>query len=273
MNAKQYIKSALPAQLWGFLQKSRFSLSTAAFRKRHVVHSYGGESLKVHIADNLAEGWYDHDWSALPEIETLRRGRLKPGATVFDIGAHQCVVAMMLGRCVGPEGVVVAVEASEHDAQVGRHNIELNLMNNVHVEHVAVGPECGTVDFTFDGCVRRKDSKSARVVVPAITVDALAEKYGTPDVVFIDVEGFECEVLKGAQKVLSTRPDCFVEVHVGVGLEKFGGSVDQLLQFFPDTQYQRFMASTSGGPFVAFEREGAIPERHFNFVALSKVCD
>ena len=60
----------------------------------------------------MGAGWYDHDWPELPEIALLKQHGLRPGARVFDIGAHQGVVALMLSKTVGPEGFVLAVEAS-----------------------------------------------------------------------------------------------------------------------------------------------------------------
>src|SRR5215213_150137 len=84
-----------------------------AWRTRHLVarvveHTYGNERLKVYLADPLSQAWYDQDWSELPEVATLRQSRLHPGAKVFDIGAHQGVVALMIAREVGPRGLVVA---------------------------------------------------------------------------------------------------------------------------------------------------------------------
>jgi tRNA A58 N-methylase Trm61 len=49
-------------------------------------------------------------------IGLLREHGLRPGALVFDRGAHPAVVAMMLGRMVEPGGRVVAVEASTRKA-------------------------------------------------------------------------------------------------------------------------------------------------------------
>ena len=77
-----------------------------------MAHNYGAGTLKVLLVDPLSEGWYDVDWAELPEIAALRNSLLRPGARVFDLGAHQGVVAMMLAREVGERGLIVAVEAT-----------------------------------------------------------------------------------------------------------------------------------------------------------------
>ena len=98
-------------------------------------------------ATRSAQGWYDHDWAQLPEISTLRDTTLRPGARVFDIGAHQGVVAMMLAREVGPSGYVLAVEPNPHNAAVALKNRALNGMNQIEILEAAVSDRSGTVVF------------------------------------------------------------------------------------------------------------------------------
>jgi len=45
-----------------------------------------------------------------------------------------------------------------------------------------------------------------------------------PNVLFIDIEGYEIPALLGATETFCTTPDSFVEVHAGVGLERFRGT-------------------------------------------------
>ena len=40
---------------------------------RDAVHTYGGHEFTIHLADPLAEAWYDHDWPRPQEIELLAR--------------------------------------------------------------------------------------------------------------------------------------------------------------------------------------------------------
>jgi FkbM family methyltransferase len=233
-------------------------------------HSYGGHELRVSIEDPLARGWYDRDWTRLSEIDLLATwGRLREGATIFDLGAHQCVVALMLAAEVGPSGSVVAVEATRHNAEVGRRNLALNGVRNVVVEHAAAASTEGTISFSpsLNGHVGRTSYAFATVDVPAVTVDSLAGTYGAPDVVFVDVEGFEQHVLAGARRTFDARPDWFVEVHSGVGLEEQGGTVRQVLREFERRGYRLFVGnSEEGGHYEPLE--GPPPGRRFHLVAL-----
>ena len=68
----------------------------------------------------------------------LAQHRLRSGATVFDCGAHQCVIAMILAKFVGATGKVVAVEASPHNYDAANRNIRLNEAGNVTAVHAAV---------------------------------------------------------------------------------------------------------------------------------------
>ena len=73
--------------------------------------------------------------------------------------------------------------------------------------------------------------------------------YGMPDFVMIDVEGAECKVLTGGADVLRSGADIAVEVHVGHGLEKLGGSVDETAVVFSG---DRFTVTARAGADTSF---------------------
>jgi hypothetical protein len=191
------------------------------------MNEYGGRELRIHIADWIGREWYGTGLDELEEIRLLSQHRLRPGARVFDIGAHQCVVALMLAGVVGETGSVVAVEADYHNARVGQVNADLNKASNVEVIYAAAAAKEGYLTI---GPVPK---------VKAVTVDGLTRQYGAPDVLYIDVDGAEVEVLKGAEETIRKHhPDFFVEVHVGAGLEAAGGSVEAVLQHIPADAYE-----------------------------------
>lgn len=269
---KSLVKSVVPPRLWTKLRLLRIRSSVARFRPRVVRHVYGGFPLEIELADPLGQGWYDVDWPEQAEIALLAKHRLRGGATVFDLGAHQGVVALMLARIVGAGGRVVAVEANLHNAGVALRNRDRNTAPQLQVIHAAVAESPGTLLFNagLNGQVDPGDGAWGQVEVQAITIDDLAREHGPPDVLFLDVEGFECQALRGARETLARRPDCYVEVHVGLGLETFGGSVAEVLSSFPEGEYERWIASDAEPGFVPFRDNSPLLTARFFLVALAR---
>lgn len=264
---KTLLKRLLPAGIRRQIQKYRLARHLASFHGRIVEHSYLNQRLKVSLRDNLAVGWYDHDWVAMPEVEFLQRNRLKTGATVFDIGAHQGVVAMVLGRIVGESGMVVAVEGTRHNVAVALENCKINGIHNVQVRH-AVGADRAGLNLTFSETLNGAvDGGLIPTKVLSVTVDSLASEYRRPDVVFVDVEGYECQVLEGAQHTILAGADFFVEVHAGVGLERHG-SVERVLAYFQPTQYDLFWSKGEGAKFQPMQDDVKLPNHKLFIIAL-----
>jgi FkbM family methyltransferase len=263
---RRVARIVLPRPVRSRLRAWRFARSVASYRRRRVRHIYGGIPLVVQLADPVAEAWYDRDWPSLLELEFLRGHSLKPGALVFDLGAHQCVVAMMLAHAVQPGGRVVAVEASRYSAEMGEENRRLNGVANLEVVNAAVAAESGAISFS-EASRRVDQGGGSGQEVRAVTIDELAAEHGAPDVVYMDVEGFEWEALRGASRTLGRRPDWFVEVHVSAGLERFGGSADLILRRFTGHGYQLFVAP-EGGELAPLQPGSAVLRQRFFLVAV-----
>jgi len=262
-------KAIIPSWAWTKLRLARVRAEIHSYQQRLVRHSYGGFPLDIYLADQLAQGWYDHDWPELPEVTVLRRHQLGVGARVFDFGAHQCVVALMLARIVGPSGRVVALEANPHNAAIARRNRDLNDAPQLEIVEAAVAEKSGTLCFNqgLNGNVDDGTGEWGRQEVKSFSVDDLTAVYGVPGLLFIDVEGFEIKVLHGAKETLRHRPDCFVEVHTGCGLEKYGGSVSSILSFFPQDQFDLMVAAEDESEFRSLEGTSGVPSKRFFLIA------
>jgi len=261
----------VPRGLWTQLRVLRIRSGIKFYKRRTVSHMFGDEPLQVLLADPEGAGWYDHDWKPLAEVELLKQGKLRPGARVFDMGAHQCVVALLLAKIVGESGFVLAVEPNAHNVAVGKENTKLNHAPQIQVVQGAVAESSGTIAVS-KGLNCQVDDGSHQwgsMPVPSFSIDDLSREYGTPDVLFLDVEGYECRALSGAVETLKSRPDCFVEVHVGGGLEKFG-SVSEVLSFFPKEQYSLFVRTEAQDNFTELPAYGDLPRERFFLVALHR---
>ena len=242
------------------------------YENRQVTHTYGGARLTIELADGPSEAYYDRDWGMPAELEHARRRGLRPGALVFDLGAHQGVVALMLANIVGAEGRVIALEADPHNATIAERNRALNGAANVDIVHAAAARTTGTVLFTgglngqIDRDADRWGSRWGKVEVAALSLDDLAARHGPPDVVLIDVEGYEDQVLAGATATVAAGATTFlVEVHVGCGL---AGPGAQVASFF-DSRYDVEVAAagSAAGSFEPYAPRSPILDERFFLVA------
>lgn len=265
-SAKTLARRLVPHPLYRRYRRRKVASLIAGYPPREVKHTYGGHALRVRLTDPLAEGWYDHDWGELEAVAFLReRGVLRPGARIFDLGAHQGIVALMLAREVGETGRVVAIEAEPHNARVAAANRELNDAENLVVLHAAGAASAGTISFAegLNGQIDEHTS-AGNVEVAAVTIDGLAREHGTPDLVLVDVEGYEGQVLDGARETLAGSSTSFlVEVHEA--LASYGGRADEIVELFADCE--RFVAVEDDDPFLPLE--GAPPPGRFFLIALA----
>lgn len=257
----------MPHSLYRRYRRHKVASLIAAYEPRLVTHEYGSGPLQIELADPLADGWYDHDWQEPAAIRLLReRGILRAGATVLDLGAHQAVIALMLAREVGPNGRVVAVEAEPHNARMAERNRALNAAENLTVLHAAAAAVPGVVSFA-EGLNGRIDeaTRTGNVEVPAVTIDELAERFGQPALVMVDVEGYEANVLRGAGSVLGNGASAFlVEIHEEI--TDFGSSAAEILALFEG--YDRYVAVADDEPPVALD--GPPPAGRFFLLALAR---
>ncbi len=227
---KHVARSIMPEAAYRRYRRRHVASLRAAYEPHVVERSYGGHRLKVMLTDPMAEAWYDRDWELPRELEFLReRGVLGEGRTVFELGAHHGIVALMLSRIVGPSGRVLAVEAEAPNFRTARENAALNDAGNLTVLHAAASETCEPVPFA-EGLNGRVDP-NGHERVEGVTIDRLAEQHGAPDVVYLDVEGYEERALRGAAQTLAARRTAFfVEVHET--LPEFGGTPEGVIALF-----------------------------------------
>lgn len=140
---------------------------------------------------------------------------VRPGMRVADVGANIGYLLLYLARLAGPEGEILAFEPEPDNlVELGR-NVRRNALDNVEVFPTAVGAADGTVSLRtgLNGTVAQDGT--GEVEVPLRALDSALDR--RIDFLKIDVEGYEGQVLAGAERVLfEDRPVLFVEVHPGL---------------------------------------------------------
>ena len=143
------------------------------------------------------------------EQDYIRR-RIAPGMLVFDVGGNIGFMSLLFSS-LGAR--VVTFEPSP----VTVPRLERNLALNPHRPVAAViragaSDESGEARLTDCGTMSNI-SPEGRLKIQLVRLDDVAEKYGFPNFLKIDVEGHAGKVLAGAPRILEHAPSMMIEVH------------------------------------------------------------
>jgi FkbM family methyltransferase len=159
-----------------------------------------------------------------PEVQFAFEQLLRPGMTVYDVGANVGFTAVLAAQLVGPDGLVVCFEPLPVNARQIEHNATLNHFAHVRVWQVALGNEDGEAEFVVSSSptwgrlatAGFTPQKIGTTLVSVRRLDGLATEASLPppDLIKMDVEGGEVDVLAGAAHLLdSARPVLVIETH------------------------------------------------------------
>ena len=167
------------------------------------------------LIDPVKDNGVEHSlyYTGIYEMGTLNllKEFLHDGDTFVDVGANIGLMSLFAAQRVRKKGKVIAFEPHEDTRGIAHHNLEINgLESLVELRSEGVGARSETKILHDNWSVNRGaaslihgDKEGGK----AIDIVALDQIIGEDDVkvIKIDVEGYELEALKGAQRILK-RP-------------------------------------------------------------------
>jgi FkbM family methyltransferase len=144
------------------------------------------------------------------------RDHLRPGDVCLDVGANIGVITFLAASIVGPDGLVVAVEANPENVQMLYRTIHMVAAANVMVLPLAASDQRSV--FSLKGrsnthlvAARAADSGGGHFV-QAVPLDDLLAGLPRLDFVKMDIEGHEPPALRGIARLLAQhKPALLVE--------------------------------------------------------------
>jgi len=160
----------------------------------------------------LTHGCWIGDYELVRQRSFLRL--VKPGATVYDLGANCGYYTLLSAYLAGPQGRVVAVEPLRRNLLLLRRHLVLNnLVERVTVVERAVADVEGALRFHEEPNAAHSALRpDGELEVRATTIDAMVLRDGLPppDVIKSDIEGAEGRMLRGAEAVIRRYHPAFI---------------------------------------------------------------
>jgi FkbM family methyltransferase len=191
------------------------------------------EDLRYHLVDNA---------DSIDEMDALLRVARTAGGLLVDVGAARGILSAMF--CLARDGNrAVAFEPAPAQARDAANLAGMNgLDDRMQVRPAAVGAASRVLQAAVDamGLIDFSIPAGADTFeVEMTTLDDEVRRTGTvPDIVKIDVEGFEGDVLLGAQALLRDhKPLLFLEMHLDL-LERRGVDSNAIVRMLEGFGYR-----------------------------------
>lgn len=209
-------------------------------------------------------GWIP--WGARNKEEDFWQKLPLNGLIVYDIGAFQGLLTLFFAS---RGAQVVAYEPNDVNRRRLVTNIQLNHLTNVRVRKLAVGShaESGTLAYqplmagggALNGNAQGRVSQP--VEITTLDSDIAAASLPPPDLIKIDVEGWELAALEGARATLEAHhPALFLEMH-GETMREKRVKVAAIVAFLCDAGYTDILHVESGAMITPGEA-GMAAEGH-----------
>lgn len=150
----------------------------------------------------------------------INSGVLKEGDVALDIGANIGYYALLESKLVGNSGKVYAIEPVSTNLELLQKNIKLNNRKNMQVFHLAIGDKNTSLKVylhrNFNLCSVKKNQLVNYIgeeTVDCLTVDSFLEGKDAPQLIRMDVEGYEYNILKGMTLTVEKPVKILMEIH------------------------------------------------------------
>lgn len=208
-------------------------------------------------------------------------GHIQPDAVIADVGANIGITAAVFSA-VAPQGKVYCFEPSPSAFGHLVETLCANRMDNSVAINAALGRQAGKLGF-YDNPQSASAShlsdggtlRPATHTVDVMTLDAFVRDNSVErmDFIKVDVEGFEMDVLAGAERVLrDMQPTVFVEFNaftlMGFANLNPRSVIEQLVAMFPYVYRQR-----GGTPMQVKDRMTILEFLHDNITSRGCVDD
>jgi FkbM family methyltransferase len=228
------------------------------YKIRQKLHPPGDSQLKIAQLDNgikirvnLCElvGANLYYGIQFEQKESLIISKLvKSGETFFDIGANIGIHCLKASILVGKTGAVHAFEPLNHVYKELIFNLELNKIENVIANNVAVLNESREVSLYINresALSSLGDTKRGKFTniekVFSITLDEYAKKSLIERIDFlkIDVEGFEGHVLRGAKDLILNSSNLVILCELAEkNYKPLGFSINEVVDWIRDQGFE-----------------------------------
>ena len=164
---------------------------------------------------------------------------LEEGMNIVDVGANIGYYTLIEADMVRDSGIVKGIEPTESSFKKLEKNCRLNNLENVKLLNKAVGSKQEVVSLNKRNSpnLNRVSNNSNGAQIEQNALDELIDF--NPDLVRMDVQGYELEILKGMEETMNSEDlILFLEVHPSKIEKYYGGDMGEFWKILSQNNFE-----------------------------------
>jgi FkbM family methyltransferase len=179
---------------------------------------------------------------AQTQEEMFWRGLPLKGLVIYDVGAYHGILTLFFAS---RGGQVIAYEPNDVNHARLIQNVRLNNLTNVQVRKLGLGAQPGSGALHYSPAMAGGGTLdpnaigdvSQTIQITTLDQDIAASALPAPDLIKIDIEGWELEALRGARATIDAHhPALFLEMH-GETMREKRRKASAIVAFLCDSGY------------------------------------
>lgn len=208
-----------------FFSKDDYPIIDVHGFRMHVCFNDNGASKELYL--------YKNRESATTQII---KEIVKPNMTILEVGANIGYYALMEAHLMNDKGTIYAIEPFEKNMEILQRNIELNNFKSIETFQLACSNKSEEkqlfISESYNLCNLSKEGKNS-VTVKTVSVDSFMKGKRQPDIIRMDIEGYEYYVIDGMENTLKKAKYLMIEWHAKSGMKDLDwvSKIEKIISF------------------------------------------
>jgi FkbM family methyltransferase len=228
-----YHKKGFLVLLQASLDNIHFKLSKTFSKTKYPIVTVHNSKMILSFDDTgLSKQLYLHR-TREPKTTEVMKNIVEPYMTILEVGANIGYYALMEANLMNDMGVIYALEPFWDSFDLLNKNIELNGYKSILTYQLACSNKKGKEKLFlsphFNTCNMTNDKGLGYDMVDVVSVDGFLRDKKKPDIVRMDVEGYEYYIIEGMKDTLKHIKYLVVEWHSSAKKEGWESRIDSIL--------------------------------------------
>ena len=235
-----------------------------------IFHFIVHDDYKIYLSNTDLSLKYFFNRHGGPTEYNFYNGLIKTGDIFVDIGANIGTVTIQIALRAGIQGSVISFEPNENSYKHLLRNINLNKLDNIETFNIGLGSNNQKIGFSYNDTTSHvSNNHKHQIEIKRLDDINALNRFDSIDLLKIDCEGYELEIIKGAESLLNKTKQIYMEFSETES-KKYNGSNYELFEILEHKNFILYLRKKGSQKLVKIDKRYKQDDHHNHLYATKK---